>query len=191
MKNFFITSISALILTALFVMPSMAQDHADHHQNAEATEQFSDVTEDFRAAFTDVAEAYITGKDELFESDLKSATAAFETFKEKLEEIGKHGLSGDGHMAWMESYAELMEYATSLTASSIIEEARSAFRHLSDELITAVNKFGIVGVVYQQYCPMALDSDGANWLSQNEQVQNPYTPDTMPGCGQVIERIES
>jgi Cu(I)/Ag(I) efflux system membrane fusion protein len=58
-------------------------------------------------------------------------------------------------------------------------------------LADAVKKFGVEGVVYHQYCPMALDSDGAAWLSRNEQIQNPYTPDTMPGCGEVIDSIES
>jgi Cu(I)/Ag(I) efflux system membrane fusion protein len=51
--------------------------------------------------------------------------------------------------------------------------------------------FGIEGVVYHQYCPMAFSDEGANWLSINERIQNPYLPETMPGCGEVIERIES
>lgn len=191
MKKLIITSITTLMITALHVLPSVAQDHADHHQNAETTEQFKEVDENFKAMFTEAVEVYTIGKDAFFESDQKTAAATFGTFTEKLKEIGEHGLSGDGHMAWMESYAELMKHASLLTASSDIEEARSAFRHLSDVLITAVNKFGIDGVVYRQYCPMAMDSDGAAWLSSNEQIQNPYTPESMPGCGEMIERIES
>jgi len=72
-----------------------------------------------------------------------------------------------------------------------MDEAHSAFRQLPGELIKAVQKFGVDGVVYHQYCPMAIDSERANWLSKNEQVQNPYSPETMPGCGEVIERVES
>lgn len=51
--------------------------------------------------------------------------------------------------------------------------------------------FGIEGVVYHQYCPMVFGNVGANWLSSEEQIQNPYLPETMLGCGEVIERIEN
>lgn len=171
MKNFFISSLSTLVIFALFMQPSVAQDHAAHQHETENYEQYNDVPEDFRAMFTEAVVAYIAGKDAFVDSDLETTNAEFGTFIEKLEKIGKHGLSGDGHMAWMESYAGLMEHASELIASDGIEEARSAFRQLSEELIAAVNTFGIDGVVYQQYCPMALDSDGAAWLGSNEQVQ--------------------
>ncbi len=36
---------------------------------------------------------------------------------------------------------------------------------------------------------MALDDEGADWLSTEEQIQNPYLPETMPGCGEVIEKV--
>ena len=152
--------------------------------------RFDDVPDDFRAKLTEAIEAYIRGKDALVESDLAGAQGEFESFSEILEEIGIHGLSGDGHMAWMESYEVLMEHTASITGTGDIEEAREAFRHLSDELIRAVQMFGIEGVVYHQYCPMAFGDEGANWLSSEEQIQNPYLPDTMLMCGEVIERIE-
>lgn len=204
-------SITTIIAAALLVQPSVAQQHGNHnhgnqhqcHQNSghdhdhdikdnhDHSDAFEDVSDDFQAELTKAVEAYISAKDELFESSLNSAKSEFEAFKDRIEAIGKHAVSGDGHVAWMESYDKLIEHAEAIVASSDLDEARLTFRHLSNELIHAVNRFGIEGVVYQQYCPMALDSDGANWLSQNEQVQNPYTPDTMPGCGEVIETIES
>jgi membrane fusion protein, copper/silver efflux system len=39
-------------------------------------------------------------------------------------------------------------------------------------------------------CPMAFDNEGANWLSREEQIQNPYLPENMLTCGDVIESIE-
>ncbi|MFU8813293.1 MAG: DUF3347 domain-containing protein [Balneolaceae bacterium] len=209
MKNFLITSISTLMLTALLVQPSLAQQHGNHnhgnqhqcHQHSghdhemkdshDHTDAFESVSDDFRAELTKAVETYISAKDELFESNLNSAKSEFEAFKDSIEAIGKHTVSGDGHVAWMESYDKLIEHAEAITASKDLDEARLTFRHLSNELIHAVNQFGIEGVVYHQYCPMAFNNEGANWLSTNEQVQNPYLPDTMPGCGQVIERIET
>lgn len=191
MKKLIITSISTLIIVALFMQPAVAQDHTGHHHESEQTERFNDIPEKFRANLTEVVEAYITGKDALLELDLEASIAGFEDFTNKLEGIGEHGLSGDGHMAWMETYSNLVQHASTLTSANDLDETRNAFQHLSVVLTEAVKTFGINGVVYHQYCPMANDSDGALWLSSREEIQNPYTPETMPGCGEVIERIES
>ncbi|CAN5414445.1 hypothetical protein BH23BAC3_BH23BAC3_32220 [soil metagenome] len=148
--------------------------------------EFSDVPDEFRSTFTEAIEAYVRGKDAFFDSDLDAASSEFQTFIETLEKIGPHGVSGDGHVAWMESYGILTESASDIVAADDLESARSSFKTLSDELIMAVEMFGIDGVVYNQYCPM----EDANWISDDEQIQNPYTPDTMPGCGEVIHRFE-
>ncbi len=162
----------------------------DSHDHEADHEPFEDVPSEFRAMLTETIEAYINGKDALVESDLSAAQAGFEAFREKLNEIGEHGLSGDGHMTWMETWSVLMEHNQAIIQTDDIEEARSAFRHLSDELIKAVHLFGVEGVVYTQYCPMAFNDEGAYWLSNEEQIQNPYLPETMLMCGEVIERIE-
>jgi Cu(I)/Ag(I) efflux system membrane fusion protein len=165
------------------------EDHSEHTGEV-SSQQFDDVPDSFRQTFSEAIEQYISGKDALVESDLAGTQLAYESFSSKLEEIGVHGLAGDGHVAWMESYEALTNHAETITKSEDIESARAAFSRLSDELISAVQKFGIEGVVYHQYCPMAFDNEGADWLSREEQIQNPYLPDTMIGCGEVIERIE-
>ena len=174
-------------------MDSDEMDEGDHsdHQVQSTTESIDDVPDDFRELFTEAIEIYLTGKDALIESDLAATQSEYENFNSKLEQIGIHGLSGNGHVEWMESYEVLMEHAETINSTDDIEEAREAFSHLSDELIAAVQMFGIEGIVYHQYCPMAFNNEGADWLSREEQIQNPYLPDTMMGCGEVIERIEN
>lgn len=167
-------------------------DEMDHdgHAHDMDLEPFDDVPSSFKSLLTEAIHAYINGKNAFVESDLDGAQAGFHSFGEKLDEIGEHGLSGDGHMAWMESWSALKEYTEAITATDDIEEARTSFRYLSDELIKAVQLFGIESAVYHQYCHMAFDWDGGNWLSTEEQIQNPYLPETMLMCGEVIERIE-
>ena len=170
----------------------MDRGEPEEHDHSEADhDTFDDVPEDFRAQLTEAIEIYIRGKDAFIESDLANTQSAYESFISKLEEIGIHGLSGDGHMAWMDSYEELTTHASGIVSAGNIDSARESFRNLSDELIRAVQMFGIDGAVYHQYCPMAFDDEGAYWLSNDEQIQNPYLPDTMLGCGEVIERLEN
>lgn len=153
-------------------------------------EPFQDVSPEFQNMLSHAVDAYLDGKDALVDSDLIAAQSGFLTFRRKLHEIGEHGLPGEGHQAWMQSWSILTDLAGTILQTDDIEEARTAFRQLSDELIKAVHLFGIEGVVYHQYCPMAFDWDGGNWLSSDEQIQNPYLPETMLMCGEVITRIE-
>jgi Cu(I)/Ag(I) efflux system membrane fusion protein len=159
-------------------------------QTNPVTDSFDDVPDDFREMFTEAIDVYLNGKDALVESDLADAQSAYESFISKLEEIGIHGLSGEGHIAWMESYEKLVNHASELTAAKNLDAARISFRNLSEELILAVVMFGIDGVVYHQYCPMAFGDEGGDWLSREEQIQNPYLPETMLICGEVVKRLE-
>jgi len=44
--------------------------------------------------------------------------------------------------------------------------------------------------IYIQYCPMADNNKGADWLSLNKAIKNPYFGDKMLHCGSVIKVVE-
>ncbi len=158
--------------------------------NREVQDVSDEVSEDFRAEFTAFIEMYLEVKDALVESDFDEASAKTGQMKEQLEAIGEHRNDGDAHVLWMEMYGNIAGHLRPVANAGDIETLRSEFRFLSDMLVDAVKAFGIEGVVYQQYCPMAFDDEGAFWLSTEEQIKNPYLPETMLMCGEVIERIE-
>jgi Cu(I)/Ag(I) efflux system membrane fusion protein len=56
-------------------------------------------------------------------------------------------------------------------------------------MFEVVERYGVNGVVWHQYCPMAFDNTGATWLNRREQIENPYLPETMAGCGEVLSRV--
>ncbi len=173
------TSIFALLLLTL---PAVIQAQHGHHSGGES---------DFKAEFTELIESYLVLKDHLIESNSDEAFKTTYELSSLLEEIGKHRLEGNDHMAWMEGYDSIESQLEAISNSSDLDELRTHFRSLSEELAEAAQRFGVEGVVYVQSCPMALDNDGGSWLSREERIQNPYLPDTMLGCGEVIERIES
>jgi len=145
---------------------------------------------DFESEFAGLIESYLVLKDALVESDAEAALSAATQMESQLEEIGEHRLEGDDHMKWMETYSKIESGLTEITGSADLEEIRTHFYDLSETLITGVKDFKIEGVVYHQHCPMAFDNEGGSWLSSEEQIRNPYMPDTMMGCGRVIEKIE-
>jgi membrane fusion protein, copper/silver efflux system len=148
------------------------------------------VPADFRREVTGLVESYLDLKDALVASKIDDAHRYASEALQKLDEIGEHRLDGDAHEAWMQFWNNLQGHLRPLAEAGDIDELRSEFRYLSDVMVMTVKSLGITRVVYQQYCPMAFDDEGAYWLSGEEQIRNPYLPETMPGCGEVIERLE-
>ena len=44
--------------------------------------------------------------------------------------------------------------------------------------------------VYVQFCPMANGGEGANWVSKEKAVKNPFYGSQMLTCGKVVETIQ-
>lgn len=44
--------------------------------------------------------------------------------------------------------------------------------------------------VYYQHCPMANKGKGANWLSKENAIKNPYYGSQMLTCGSTVETIK-
>ena len=76
-----------------------------------------------------------------------------------------------------------------MKASTEIKVQRAAFIQLSSAMINSVKAFGINTEIYNQFCPMANNDKGANWLSFEENIKNPYFGDAMLTCGSVEEII--
>jgi len=176
----------------------MDMDDMDEHDHDEMeTQQEMDThdhtgvidgaTDDFREDFKALLSYYLDGKEALFESDANAVIEAFQQAIEELESIGLHRMQGDAHMRWMEQYEAIEGHLNHILEAGDLDGQRESFALLSHILIEAVNNYQVPGVVYHQYCPM----EDASWLSRDEQIQNPYAPDTMPSCGEVIERLEN
>ncbi|MBB5353777.1 Cu(I)/Ag(I) efflux system membrane fusion protein [Haloferula luteola] len=81
--------------------------------------------------------------------------------------------------------------SSSLTAATDLSTRRSAFKEISAALITRIRETGLdaVGNAYVVHCPMAFGNSGADWLSDQPTVHNPYFGDAMLSCGSVTETL--
>jgi hypothetical protein len=53
-------------------------------------------------------------------------------------------------------------------------------------LINTLQAFGTEGkAFYQLHCPMVANNKGADWISAEKEIKNPYFGDKMMGCGIV------
>lgn len=76
-----------------------------------------------------------------------------------------------------------------IAGSNDLKEQRKHFRELSEEMYRMAKEGDMGETLYWNHCPMAMNNTGANWLSMNEKISNPYMGQKMPGCGSVQETL--
>jgi hypothetical protein len=73
--------------------------------------------------------------------------------------------------------------------SADIAVQRTHFYDLSLGVYELAKAFGAGRTLYHDHCPMARDNQGALWISEIKDVQNPYFGAGMLTCGTVEEVI--
>lgn len=155
-----------------------------------ATRYMDAVPDAFHAQLTEVVFAYLDVHDALVEADAATARAHAQKMRDALDEVDMTQLDEAPHDAWMEDRNALQSHLGHIDQADDIEALRGEFNTLSRILAYSIQRFGVDTVVYHQYCPTAFDEEGAYWISDAEAIRNPYLPETMPRCGEVVERIE-
>lgn len=90
----------------------------------------------------------------------------------------------------LENGATIAANAANITEAGTLKEKREFFSKLSNALIPLVKASGVKsGELYIDYCPMALNDQGALWLSSEKGIKNPYFGDSMLTCGETKETI--
>lgn len=141
----------------------------------------------FRSQLDGVLDAYMEVKDALVASDAGTSAAAVRVLRSRVEALDEGGLRGAAQMAWLGQREALRRQLLDWSRSDEIEHQRAQLYTLSRTLFEVAETFGIQGVVYQQFCPMAFNDTGASWLAREQQIRNPYLPETMLGCGEVLQ----
>lgn len=129
---------------------------------------------------------YIELKNALVDTDQINASLSADLFLKSLKDIDMSLLKEDSHIYWMEQLEALDSHTSMIVNSSDVEEQRNQFDFVSIAMINATKSFGTNDKTYYvQYCPMAKDNQGADWLSTEKQIRNPYFGDKMMKCGSV------
>jgi len=86
---------------------------------------------------------------------------------------------------------KLLKALKHLNMQKEIKGIRSAFKPVSSALVTLARKHGMdhLGNLYVVHCPMADGNKGGDWLSDINEVRNPYFGSSMFGCGDVTDTL--
>jgi Cu(I)/Ag(I) efflux system membrane fusion protein len=133
---------------------------------------------------------YLTLKDAFVSDNLDQAKEEAEGLLNQMKNIKMSMFSGDAHTVWMQDGMKMQEYLQQVIAAGEIAPARAAFKPLSEHMIRIAQIFKpFEKTLYIQHCPMADDFKGADWLSTDENIMNPYFGESMLTCGEVTGEI--
>ncbi len=186
--------------------PEGGQVMTGHNHGAmstEVSEVLSDIQQSDRAdntaaisraaknALKPVYEDYLMLKDALSEDNVENAQKAAVSMNENLASVDMDSFTGDSHDAWMKFSNELNENLQHSPHFSSLEEIREAFRLLSVTMVKMSESFKPFSeTLYIQHCPMADNNKGADWLSTEKEIRNPYFGESMLSCGEVTGAIK-
>jgi len=167
------------------------EDHSQHGEDSQDV-TIKNINAKFQLQLGTLYIKYLTLKNALVNSDPGKAIDASILMTAGLTNIDMALLNGDPHDMWMRNQRELHRTLTDIQNSNNLEAQRRAFVSLSVVLYKSVKSFGIGNseTIYYQYCPMAIENQGAYWLSEVEEINNPYFGEVMLRCGETREVIQ-
>lgn len=137
-----------------------------------------------------IFENYFDLKDALIKSDGKIASTLAKDLLLNINSVNMNKLSSEEHTIWMKVLSNLKSNTDKISATNNIEKQRIAFMDLStlfyDLLKVSKQEF----TIYYQNCPMYNGGNGANWLSKENAIKNPYYGLQMLTCGKTLESIK-
>ena len=137
-----------------------------------------------------VYENYFAVKDALVKTDGTAAAANAKTLLFTINAVKMDGLKMDVHMVWMKVLENLKKDVTAIAATSDTKKQRDSFDSLSVSIYELIKISKTETPTYYQFCPMANDGKGANWLSKENNIKNPYFGSMMLSCGKTVETIK-
>ena len=172
-----------------------SHDSTEHASSSTATADASapqfQVDANFQTQLAAVFSSYVELKDAFVASDANKVKQEAKGVDEALAKVDMKLVTGAAHNDWMSYLTPIQGSLKEIQAGSDIEAQRKAFSNLSDNLYKSVKAFGLGGKqAFYDYCPMAFNNEGAFWLSDQEQIKNPYFGDEMLTCGSVKEKLK-
>ncbi|MFT4831925.1 MAG: Cu(I)/Ag(I) efflux system membrane fusion protein [Psychroserpens sp.] len=136
--------------------------------------------------FLNVLDLYMQLKDALVEANVEKASKASIAALKSLKKIKTADLDvmGNAH------FSKIGEMFTAISNNSDLVNQREHFIILSENVIAiSTNLEEVPSPIFVQNCPMANKNKGANWLSWNKEIRNPYYGEAMMNCGEVKQVI--
>ena len=162
------------------------EDHSNHTNHQDMIATVTSKSNELQSVFDN----YFLVKDALIQSDASATAIVAKELVSAISNVKMDKLEMEVHMVWMKVLNQMKTDATQMANSKDIKKQRNHFVTLSKEMYSLMKVVKYDKTVYYQHCPMANDGKGANWLSKENEIKNPYYGSRMLTCGKTVETIK-
>lgn len=163
-----------------------------HQEMQEVSEisSFENVPADVKLHISKLLNRYFEVKNALTKDQSEEAKAAAQQIVGELNQFDATAMEQGQKGFYDESAAKIKDDAEHIIGTGAISHQRDHFPTLSKEMYAMAKAFdATTSEIYYQYCPMAFDNKGAYWLSEIEEIRNPYFGEQMLSCGETKETL--
>ncbi len=176
------------VVNGVFVVDAAAQLKGGYSMINRPQALVIEINEEFRAALNSLLDSYFEIKNKLVQSDFEGSMEMVQTFEQRLKNLTIPFESRDD---WQPFGQTIKNRLKEMNKAIDLEGVRNNFAGFSDQMTTVVSTFELGNqAVYVDFCPMAMNDQGAYWLSEFENIENPYFGSAMLTCG-VVKRTFS
>ncbi len=162
------------------------EDHSNHMNHSEVPKEEVQQTNQLKTVYDN----YFAVKDALVKTNGDMASTKAKELLNAINVVKMEKLKNDEHMVWMKVLNDLKEDAKHISETKDTKHQRDRFMTLSKNIYQLIKVSKTETPTYYQFCPMANDGKGANWLSKENAVKNPYYGSQMLSCGKTVETIK-
>jgi hypothetical protein len=147
----------------------------------------------FNQSFGAVLDNYYALKDNFVAEKPAQVDSTAKLMMVSVDSLQLKELKGDSSIViTAKTYTEgISSELKGLVGEKDIEAKRKSFQMVSDQLYDLIRTVQYDrAVIYHEFCPMAFNDQGANWLSNSSSIRNPYIPKKMLTCGEVKDSID-
>ena len=166
----------------------VVEDHSMHNHN-EITDKPTEAKQKV-SQLKVVFDNYFSLKDALVKSDGKLASSIAKDLLTTINGVKMDKLSTEEHTVWMKVMKDLVFDTEHIEETKDAGHQRDHFTSLSKNMYSLIKVSKQEAPVYYQNCPMYNDGKGANWLSKESSIKNPYYGSQMLTCGKTVETIK-
>lgn len=143
-------------------------------------------TKEIKKTLEPLIKNYIDLQTALANDDLKTAKKQLIIIKNNLNKVDVGLFKKESQDIWMQFDDRINKSINLMENDKNIENFRKSFLDLSVTYVALVEVFGSFNKkLYVVNCPMANNNKGADWLSFEKEVRNPYYGKSMLTCGKI------
>lgn len=162
------------------------ENHTNHANHSETTTLVMQTENQLKAVFDN----YFLVKDALITSDGDKTAYAAKELLIAITNVKMDKLQMEEHSVWMKVLNTIKDDTQSIADAKDVKQLRDHFTKLSKDIYMLIKVSTYETPVYYQFCPMANAGKGANWLSKENAIKNPYYGSMMLSCGKTVETIK-